>query len=226
MTRQKSFKQRIRARMDKTGESYATARRRLIEKAEAEARKQRTPQTIAPQRTKSEAILSRTGRSREEWFKLLDEGGAEKKKHAEIARWLVDEHEVDGWWSQHITVAYEQERGMRAPGQRSDGTYSVSASKTLNVPVDRVFDAFNDERLRTQWLGDYELQVRTARPGKSMTAAWEEGTTRLAIGFTDKGAAKSQVSLAHERIADARRADEMKSFWRERLNALKAVLED
>jgi hypothetical protein len=35
MTRNKSFKGRVRARMDKTGERYATARRQLVAKATA-----------------------------------------------------------------------------------------------------------------------------------------------------------------------------------------------
>ncbi len=225
MTRQRSFKERIRARMEKTGESYATARRRLVEKAEADARKRRTPQTIAAHRPKEEAVRSATGRPLDEWFGLLDSWGATDRSHTEIARWLVDEHGVDGWWSQSLTVSYEQERGLRAPGQRADGTYSVTASKTVEVPVDVLFEAFADGAKRERWLGDYELAVRTTRPGISVTAAWEDGTTRLTISFVDKGEAKSQVALAHERIRTAPEADEMKAFWRERLGGLKKVLE-
>ncbi|HEX2058957.1 MAG TPA: hypothetical protein VHI71_11390 [Actinomycetota bacterium] len=226
MTRQRSFKERIRARMDKTGESYATARRRLIEKAEAEARKRRTPRTISRTRTSDESVRARTGRSFEEWFALLDEWGAAKRSHTEIARWLVEEQGVEGWWAQSVTVAYEQERGMRAPGQRADGTYGASASKTIAAPVARAYEAFADESTRERWLGDFELTVRTARPGKSMTAAWEDGTTRLGIGFVDKGPGKSQVSLEHGRLPDAQAADDMKAFWRERLEVLKALLEE
>ena len=223
MTRQKSFKERIRARMDKTGESYATARRQLLAKAEAGARKRSTPQTIAAHRP--DGVETKTGRTWEQWFGLLDEWDATKRTHTEIARWLVDEQGVDGWWAQSVTVAYEQERGMRAPGQRSDGTYGVSASKTIAVPVRRLFEAFEDEDLRETWLGDYELAVRTKRPDKSITAGWEDGSSRLTIAFVPKGDAKSQVALAHERIATASEADELKTFWRERLVVLKKMLE-
>ena len=173
MTKQRSFKERIRARMDKTGESYATARRQLIEKSEAEARKRRTPRTISPIRSSDESVLKNTGRTWDEWFKSLDKSGAKSRKHPEIVRWISDEHGVDGWWAQQVTVAYEQDRGMRAPGQRADGTYNVTASKTVEVPVERLFKAFQDRRLRGRWLGDFELGIRTARPGKSMTAAWK-----------------------------------------------------
>jgi hypothetical protein len=225
MTRQKSFKERIRARMDKTGESYATARRRLIEKSDAEARKRRAPRTISRIRTSDESVRKNTGRTWDDWFRLLDEWGAKGRKHAEIARWLSAENGVDGWWAQSVTVAYEQERAMRAPGQKADGTYSVGASKTVEVPVETLFEAFNDEGTRRRWLGEFELRVRTARPGKSMTAAWGDASTRLSIGFSAKDAHKSQVGLAHEKITDPQQADELKAFWRERLNRLKKLLE-
>ena len=114
---------------------------------------------------------------------------------------------------------------MRAPGQRADGTYSVSASKTINVPVDRLFEAFQEKDWRQRWLGDIELTIRTARPGKTMTAAWQDGSSRLAVAFIEKDAAKSQVALAHERITDAQQADELKVFWKERMVLLKKLLE-
>jgi hypothetical protein len=45
------------------------------------------------------------------------------------------------------------------------------------------------------------------------------------VGFTAKGDAKSAVALAHERLADAEEAERMKVWWRERLAALKGLLE-
>lgn len=225
MTRQKSFKERIRARMDKTGESYATARRQLVDKAETEARKRRTPQTIAAHRPADEAVVSATGRPMAEWFELLDEWGATNQKHREIARWLADEHGVDGWWAQSVTVSYEQERGMRAPGQRADGFFAVSASKTVAVGVDELYEAFADEEIRGRWLGDHEMTAGKVRPGTSITAGWEDRATRLTIAFVSKGEAKSQVALEHGRIRTAAEADELKTFWREKLLGLKKVLE-
>jgi len=47
----------------------------------------------------------------------------------------------------------------------------------------------------------------------------------LVIAFTARGEAKSQVALVHERVPDAGTADKLKTFWRERLAALKQVLE-
>ena len=47
----------------------------------------------------------------------------------------------------------------------------------------------------------------------------------MIVGFESKGEAKSTVSLAHERLADSEEAERMKPFWRERVTALKEMLE-
>jgi Domain of unknown function (DUF4287) len=220
MTRQKSFKRRVRARMDKTSERYTTARRQLLAKAGE------TEGGAGVKRPYSDEVVGRnTGRTWDEWFALLDAWGAVERPHPEIARWLMDEHELGGWWAQGVTVAYEQARGLRAPGQRRDGSWEVNATKTVKVPVDRLYAAFADPALRERWLPGDGFQVRTAQPGRSMRANWEGGSTRLVIGFTARGEAKSQVAVAHERIPDPGTADELKAFWRERVAALKRVLE-
>jgi hypothetical protein len=43
----------------------------------------------------------------------------------------MDEHGLDKWWAQTITVGYEQAWGLREPGQNPDGSH-VSASKTVS----------------------------------------------------------------------------------------------
>lgn len=43
--------------------------------------------------------------------------------------------------------------------------------------------------------------------------------------FDPAGEEKSRVALSHERLPDADSADEMKTWWRERLTELKAKLE-
>jgi uncharacterized protein YndB with AHSA1/START domain len=233
MTKQKSFKGRVRARMDKTSESYTAARRQLLAKAttetqaEAEAQAPEGP-VNAPgvKRPYSDAVIqANTGKRWDEWFAVLDRWGAAERPHAEIARWVGEEHGVGGWWAQGVTVAYEQARGLRAPGQRRGGLFEVNASKTVAVPVERLYEAFIDPDLRERWLPGATLEVRTARPGKSIRANWDDGSTRLVVDFTAKGEAKSQVALVHERIADAATAEELKAWWRGRVAALKQLLE-
>lgn len=220
MTTQKTFKRRVRERMAKTGESYTAARRMLIA---AGAR----PETAAPEfepPVADERVVDSTGRGWQEWFRVLDEWGAASRSHTEIARWLRDEHGVAGWYSQSITVGYERARGLRAPGQRPDG-FAISASRTIAVPVERLFEAFDDESLRGRWLPAADLTLRTATAPKSARYDWEDGSTRVIVGFEAVDEVKSKVALSHERLPDAETADEMKAWWRQRLGALKSQLE-
>jgi uncharacterized protein YndB with AHSA1/START domain len=221
MTSQRSFKRLVRSRMEKTGESYTTARAMLLAPPDEPPR----PGAVAGVLTvPDDAIRRRTGEGWEHWFDVLDDWGATDRRHGEIAAWLQEEHGVDGWGAQAITVSYERARGMREVGERADG-FAVSASKTVAVPVERLFLAFADEEARRRWLPDGDLRERTALPHRTLRYDWEDGTTRVNVFFTAKGDAKSTATVSHERLADASEAARMKAWWRERVSALKAELE-
>src|SRR5918996_3431446 len=112
-----------------------------------------TSSTVARGTRSSETGVRRaTGRDRDEWFALLDAWGAAGRPFREIADWLTGEHDLSGWWAQKLIVEYEQARGLRPAGLRPGGTFSVTASKTVGVPVERLFEAFADARLRRSWL--------------------------------------------------------------------------
>jgi uncharacterized protein YndB with AHSA1/START domain len=218
MTRRRSFKRLVRARMEKTGESYTTARGTLLAAEKAK------PAEGPALTTSDEAVRRRTGRGWEEWFDRLDDWGAVDRPHKEIARWLMEEEGVDGWGAQSVTVSYERARGLRAVGEHADG-FAITASKTVAVPVDRLFEAFVDVSLRERWLPDVELRERTATKPRSARFDWGDGETRVVVGFESKGEAKSTAALEHSRLADAEEAERMKAFWRERVTVLKEMLE-
>ena len=165
-----------------------------------------------------------TGHDRQEWFALLDAWGAAGRPYREIAGWLKDEHGVSNWWAQKLVVEYEQERGLRAPGVRPDGTFTVGASKTVAVPVERLFEAFVDGRLRKRWLPGGALRKRAAEPGRMARFDRDDGT-RVEVTFASTGKGKTRVSMEHVRLPDAKTAEETKAYWRERLASLKALLE-
>ncbi len=220
MTRQKTFKRRVRERMSKTGESYTAARRMLIANGD---RPDAAVGEFAPP-VADERVVEATGRGWQAWFAALDDWGAPTHTHTEIARWLREEHGVDGWYSQSLTVGYERARGLRAPGEHADG-FAITASRTIAVPVERLFARFDDPSRRRRWLPGADLRTRTATAPRSARYDWEDGSTRVIVGFEDLGTSKSRVALSHERLPDAETAEEMKSWWRERLTELKAQLE-
>ncbi len=144
MTQQKTFKRRVRARMAKTGESYTAARRQLL--PDAPPAEPVFEPTVAEER-----VVEATGHGWDHWFAALDEWGARERSHTEIARWLRDDHGVPGWYSQAISVSYERARGMRAVGEGVNG-FTVSVSRTVGVPAEQLFAAFDDPARRERWL--------------------------------------------------------------------------
>ena len=220
MTRQRSFKRLVRARMEKTGESYTAARRMLLAPGEPEA----SEAVSLP--TSDERIRDRTGRGWEEWFDLLDEWGALERPHREIARWVAELQGIDplAWNAQAVVSSYERTRGLRAAGEHADG-FAITASKTVAVPVGRLYDAFVDESLRDRWLPGADLRERTATKPTSARFDWGDGETRVHVAFSAKGEDKSMAALQHERLADAEERERMRAFWRARVSTLKEVLE-
>ena len=166
------------------------------------------------------AVLERTGRGRAEWFTLLDAAGATGWGHTAIARWLVAEHEVDGWWAQSVTVAYEQARGLRAPGQRPDGTFEASVSRAMDAPPEACRTWFLEEGRRGRWL-DVVPEVR----GVSRTVRWTwPVSTRVTISFQPLPQDRTRVTVTHHGLPDGAALAERKAAWAERLDALRGLV--
>jgi hypothetical protein len=218
MTAHRSFKRLIRSRMEKTGESYTAARLRLLQGGDESQRI-----SLA---TSDETIRERTGRGWEEWFDLLDEAGAADMTHRETARWLAEREGLHplAWNVQAVVGGYDKARRGRQVGEHEDG-FTGTASKTVAVPVERLYAAFVDAGVRERWLPDADLRERTTIEPRSARFDWGDGATRVHVAFAAKGEAKSTAALSHERLADGAEAERMKAFWRERVAGLKEVLE-
>ena len=227
MPTHKDLKRLVRARMRRTGEAYTTARAHLL------ARKTTSPvrpATAAPaldyaaRAGKSDATLqARTGCTWERWVYALDRVAAHEWSHRAIAAYVRDTYRVTPWWSQMVAVGYERIKGLRVPGQRHDGRFAATRSKVVAVPVERLYRACRDPRTRRHWLGEVELAVRTAVPGKTIRAKWPDGTS-LELYFEGKGLGKSQVSVEQLGLADAAAVTRAKAYWGERLAALETLL--
>jgi uncharacterized protein YndB with AHSA1/START domain len=182
------------------------------------------PKTRTAPAIGDEAVKAKTGRSWSEWFAVLDEAGARKMPHREIAAFLESEHRLGGWWDQMVTVAYEQARGLRDKHQKPSG-YEISGSKTVGAAVRLLYEAWENPKLLRKWLPDgAAMTVRKATSGKSMRITWADGTS-LNVYFDAKGGGKSQVAVQHGKLRNARDAARIKAYWAEALERLKAVVE-
>ncbi len=173
----------------------------------------------------SQAVHAKTGKGWDEWLVVLDAEKATGLTHKEIAHLLATKYKVPPWWSQMVTVGYEQARGMRAVHEKLDG-YSASASKIVNASVGRLFDACNDESLRAKWMGRKTYEVTKATRTKSVRIAWgKDGATRVDFYLTAKGKDKSQIAVQHSKLKNAQAVESAKTYWHNALNKLAALLD-
>ncbi|MGD8328748.1 MAG: hypothetical protein PVJ49_04880 [Acidobacteriota bacterium] len=212
----KDLKRLIRARMDKTGESYTAARAQIL----THSAPGNAPRAYAELAGMSDdAVRKATGRDWAGWVELLDHAAARGMAHREIATLLRDGHDVPKWWAQMVTVGYERIRGLREKGQRRDGTFEVNKSKTVPVPVERLYRAFAEKRRRSRWLPDSDATVSTSRRNQSVRFTWGDGLP-VEVRFTAKSPDKTQVTVEHRGLPDRAAAEASKAYWAERLAAL------
>src|SRR5438874_589515 len=217
MPRNKDLKRLVRARMKKTGEAYTTARAQLLKRPRFKTRSAVSAASVssAPKQNFAEAagmsdasIKAKTGCNWERWVKTLDKFGADKKSHREVASMIAKTWKLDGWWAQTVTVGYERIKGLRARGQRRDGSYEATKSRTFDVPAGTLFEAWADPSVRRRWLNDESVRVRTATAPKSMRLDWSDGGI-IAVGFLTKGKSKSAVAVQHTKLPDRETADRL-----------------
>lgn len=221
MTREKDFKRLVRARMEKTGESYTAARSQILGKPaqQPERAVSKPPDYEALSGISNRRLEEKTGCTWEKWVPLLDHLGAADMRHREIAALVNRRFKINDWWSQAVTVGYERIKGRRAIGQRMDGHYEAGKSRTFSVPVTTLFDAWRMTRRRKKWLGDVPVAVRSAIPPRSMRFDWVNGTV-VTAWFTAKGSDRSSVAVSHSKLDDRVEADRLRRYWSERLDAL------
>jgi hypothetical protein len=181
MPANKDFKRLVRGRMQKTGESYTTARAHLLKQKPAAPAAAR-PSTARPAAVdyarlagRSDAIIKeKTGCTWERWVKALDYAQAYTWTHREIAQHVHEKYKVPGWWAQSVTVGYERIKGMRAVGQRRDGPAWTSRSGPPRAGS-RCGSPGRTGR-RSRWAS------RAAAPGRarsrSSTRSWRTGPRR------------------------------------------------
>jgi hypothetical protein len=170
-----------------------------------------------------ETMVARTGCTWERWVYALDRHRAYELPHRDIAALVADKYRTDGWWAQTVTVGYERIKGLRERGQRRDGGFEASKSRTFPVPVTTLFDACADPAKRRTWLADADPEVTSTTRPRSLRWAWGDGT-RVQLWFEAKGDAKSTVAVAHTKLPDQAARTRVAAEWGERLSALGEAL--
>jgi hypothetical protein len=131
MPTNKDFKRLVRARMQKTGESYTAARAQLLLKQPTSTS---LPALAAADYAKlagigDATVKAQTGCGWERLVKALDRVAAHTWPHRRIAEYAHEKYKVPEWWAQMVTVGYERIKGLRAIGQRRDGRFEAARAR-------------------------------------------------------------------------------------------------
>ncbi len=198
-------------------------------------------------RISDDAVHAATGRTFSDWFAALDAAGMAEQGHKEIVAHLHGHHrDLDGWWAQSITVAYEQAHGRRVVGQTADAGFQLGVQRSIAAPIEVVWEAVTSNP--ALWLGEgaevtfepgtrYRVpasptepaasgEVRVVKPADRVRLTWQpEGwekpaTVQLALTTTASG--KTAVRAHLEHLPDAEARDAMRERWRRSLQRLLA----
>ncbi len=175
------------------------------------------------QRISDEAVNKSTGKIWKEWFSLLNKIGAKKLEHKQVAKLLYDKYGLSGWWSQMVTVQYEQDVKGRKKHEKPDG-YQISKSITLPFSVTNVFNAVNSPAKRKLWLKDFDFKISKSTTNKSIRGKWVDGITNIEVQFYPKNKNKTQLVVQHNKIKNLNEAEKMKKYWKNNFKVLEKTL--
>ncbi|MEA2009748.1 MAG: hypothetical protein U9N78_03505 [Actinomycetota bacterium] len=216
MTKQESFKRRVRERMEKTGEKYGAARRILIQESSSDADRA----WIATPEMGNEAVLAGTGRGWNEWCDLVDAWPGHTDGHTAIARHLQEEFGVGSWWAQTVTVGWERITGVRLPYQMSDGTFTAGKSRTVRVDAYLLRETLLHDEDRADLFPGLTTELRSRPGSKAIRLKVGPGVAQIGIETLSDGRAK--VTIQHTRIPEFGDVEHWKSFWDAWLDAVDA----
>ncbi len=163
-------------------------------------------------------ILSGTGTPLTTWVERLDGAGGRDLDHTSLARLLVERWDIEDWWAQGVTVAYEQVIGRRVVGQSCEGTFSASASRTVPGDPDAVRDrwhAFMTDARRGE-LGLKAPTLSDTPKWRYWRAAGVDGS-RVSVHITAKDEGRSTLGIDHKSLASAEEREAWKSAWKRTL---------
>ena len=215
MTKQESFKRRIRERMMNTGERYAEARRMLVARATPS---NATRTWVAAPELSDEAIRAGTGKGWEDWCVLIDHFPGRADGHAAIAKHVHDDLGAGDWWSQGVTVGYERITGLRLPHQMPDGTFTANKSATVAIEAEELRRLLLDDDDRGELFPAVATELKSKLTAKAIRIGM--GTGSAIIRLEERSGGRTQIAIQHSQLPTFDDVEEWKFYWGEWLEAI------
>lgn len=198
-------------------------------------------------------VLEKTGHDLEYWTGVLDRFDRASRGHTAAANHLHEMHGVSYWWAQQLTIYYEQIKGLRKPGERSAGKFSVNVSRTIAATVEEAWSLVSTPEGWNRWftskadfaaepgqpyrnadhdVGVFLKVVPPHAPNSYGEVArieftWDRSDpapgSRVSIQILQKASGKATVALTHDLIPSEADCASLKEGWTACLDKLKAL---
>ncbi len=207
--------------MARTGERYAAARRVLLEQAQQRRQAGSSRAWCAEPDLADDAVTKGTGRGWNAWCDLIDAWPGHVRGHTAIAQWLVDQHGVDRWWAQGITVGWERITGARLPHQMADGTFTAAKSRTITGSAAALRSMLLDAPSRTDLFPGHTSSLKSKPTSKAIRLEIGDGIAQFDV-VDAKGDGRVTVTVSHLRLPTHDSVEQWKFYWSEWLEAIDA----
>lgn len=194
---------------------------------------------MAAMGSRANGIEKATGVAWADWTAWLTAQGAKEREHGEIARLAeqrlgelgVSRHATTGeslnagWWAQGIAIDFEQDHGMRRPGQTSQGGFAVSVTKTLPGTIDDALDAWLAAVDGVDAVAGVELSGEPAVTRTEKWRYWRVGLadgSRVSLDITARKVAqgappKAVLAVNHGGLESPEAGEPVRAWWKELL---------
>lgn len=166
-----------------------------------------------------EAVKKATGKTWDEWFKILDSAESSKKPHKEIVLWIMDQGLLaSGWWAQSVVVGYEEKIGRRVFGKRAVGDFSVSIGKTLKGTPDDAWKVWQNlvkgKKKFNKVKIEGEFRISSTNKWRYWKADMRDGS-KLSVNIGPKTDNSSTLSVTLDKLKDKNVVEGWRKYWKE-----------
>jgi len=160
-------------------------------------------------------IEKKFGKPWKYWMDYMKSINARELTHTEIAK-RVNEKINDSWWAQTITVAYEQKSGRRKPGQRADGTYEASVTKSIDEDPAKLAEKWSEfAKDNKQLQAKMKDKPQISKTQKSnLWKAELENSNKATVAFEKMKNGKTQMAVMQKNIKKEAELEKSKKFWK------------
>ncbi|WGD37624.1 hypothetical protein [Lysinibacter sp. HNR] len=167
------------------------------------------------------AIEKATQKTWAQWLDFFNSHGAAQLSHPEIAALAYEEIVSlpinSGWWAQATAIAFEQQAGLRSPGQSRRGSFAVTVSRTLVGTVDGARDRWETFIADRQDFNTVPVEGEASISGANEWRYWRcrlEDGSRISVDIYQKVPEKVTFSLNHSKLESAEKVEQWRAYWK------------